>query len=77
MAHDPNATSACTWWYDNDGGMSCPDLLSLFSITPAQFAFWNPSVTGSCGNFQKGFSYCVEGPAVPSKTSVSSSTRLT
>ncbi|KAK3897303.1 LysM domain-containing protein [Staphylotrichum tortipilum] len=79
LPHDPNATSACTWWYDNDGGMSCPDLMSLFAITPAQFASWNPSVTQSCGNFQKGFSYCVEGPAaaVPSKTSVSSSTRLT
>jgi hypothetical protein len=40
MPHDPNANSACTWWYDNDGGMSCADLFSLFAISPAQFASW-------------------------------------
>lgn len=40
MPYDPNTTSECTWWYDNDGGMSCQDLLSFLALSGAQFAYW-------------------------------------
>ncbi|KAK4186788.1 hypothetical protein QBC35DRAFT_475109 [Podospora australis] len=65
MPHDPNTNADCTWWWDNDGSFSCDELLDLFGVSREDFVFWNPSITNTCGNYNTGFSYCVEGPAAP------------
>ncbi|KAL8351485.1 hypothetical protein RB598_006322 [Gaeumannomyces tritici] len=65
MPHDPATNPSCTWWYDNDGGLSCFDIMDIFGITGGQFAYWNPSVSTACDGMKVGSSYCVEGPAVP------------
>ncbi|KAH7041444.1 uncharacterized protein B0I36DRAFT_345046 [Microdochium trichocladiopsis] len=57
---DPNTISSCSFWYDNDGSLACDVLPPGFGITLEQFVAWNPSLTSACGNFRKGWSYCVE-----------------
>ncbi|KAJ6137781.1 hypothetical protein N7471_004267 [Penicillium samsonianum] len=58
--HDPEATSSCSWWRDNDGSVACKDMPSTWGISMEEFLRWNPSITASCGNFLTDHSYCVE-----------------
>ncbi|KAL2211785.1 hypothetical protein CC79DRAFT_1378678 [Sarocladium strictum] len=60
--YDPNTHPGCTWWWNNDGEVSCKDLLGStgFGITIDDLLAWNPSLTPECGNFILGRSYCVE-----------------
>ncbi|KAL0943523.1 LysM domain-containing protein [Colletotrichum truncatum] len=60
MPHDPSTTSHCSWWWDNDGSITCFDILEFWAIDIATMTRWNPSITPECGNFQLGRSYCVE-----------------
>ncbi|EEQ28369.1 uncharacterized protein MCYG_01257 [Microsporum canis CBS 113480] len=60
--HDPNTTPYCSWWYDNDGSITC----KVYQL--------NPSITETCGNFFKERSYCVEAFNEPKETMSSSQT---
>jgi hypothetical protein len=40
MPYDASTIAGCTYWYDNDGGISCRAMLSTFSITREQFEYW-------------------------------------
>lgn len=40
MPHDANTIADCSWWYDNDGSLSCSDMLSLYGVDPAAFSYW-------------------------------------
>ncbi|KAK8146894.1 hypothetical protein G3M48_002469 [Beauveria asiatica] len=53
-------TPYCSFWYDNDGSMTCEDVIIAFGLSMDQFGKWNPSVTSDCENFLKGHSYCME-----------------
>ncbi|KAK4195366.1 hypothetical protein QBC40DRAFT_259052 [Triangularia verruculosa] len=74
MPYDPNTIAGCTWWHDNDGFISCDELLGFIGIPLDRFIIWYLSVTDIYGNFYTGFSYCVEGPAIPITTTPGSST---
>ncbi|KAL8366231.1 hypothetical protein RB595_004817 [Gaeumannomyces hyphopodioides] len=68
MPHDPNTHPECAWWFDNDGSVSCSRIFQIYAITGRNFAYWNPSVTSTCGGLKTGFAYCVEGPDAPAET---------
>jgi hypothetical protein len=40
MPYDPNTVAGCTWWYDNDGFMSCDELLGFMGIPLDSFISW-------------------------------------
>ncbi|KAF2004067.1 carbohydrate-binding module family 50 protein [Amniculicola lignicola CBS 123094] len=76
LPFDPNTSKYCTWWYDNDGSVSCSGMPGAWGMSLADFLRWNPSLTASCGNFVTGKSYCVEafGEPPPVVTTTSSTT---
>ncbi|OAA53159.1 LysM domain protein [Cordyceps fumosorosea ARSEF 2679] len=63
MPSNPKTVSPCTVWYNNDGTVDCESVLFQTSTNRASFLKWNPSITSSCGNFNKGQSYCLDGSA--------------
>ncbi|KAL1954011.1 hypothetical protein VTO42DRAFT_1832 [Malbranchea cinnamomea] len=65
LPFDPNTTEYCTYWYDNNGGLTCEQVVMNNFITLEDFIRWNPSITADCGNFQEGYSYCVEAVGEP------------
>lgn len=38
--HDPRTIKTCTWWWDNDGSVSCEGIPSYWAITDAQWKKW-------------------------------------
>ncbi|KAL4879468.1 hypothetical protein BJY04DRAFT_220064 [Aspergillus karnatakaensis] len=76
LPYDPNTSEYCSWWWDNDGTASCPEVLDQNFISIDDFIRWNPSVTADCGNFKEGFSYCVEAFDEPSPTTTSRTTSV-
>ncbi|KAH7030631.1 uncharacterized protein B0I36DRAFT_348837 [Microdochium trichocladiopsis] len=74
---DPSTSAKCTWWVDNDGWISCTEMLSEWGISLQDFRSWNPSITAQCGNYVVGRSYCVEAPITSTSTSSTSTTRST
>jgi hypothetical protein len=38
--YDPSTTTYCSWWFDNDGSIPCTKLMTLWSITLADFRRW-------------------------------------
>ncbi|KAL3478573.1 hypothetical protein BJX99DRAFT_105093 [Aspergillus californicus] len=74
---DPDTTSYCTWWWDNDGSIPCADMPGVWGITLADFLRWNPSLTPSCGNFLADTSYCVEAFGEPDPTTSTTTTTTT
>lgn len=40
MPYDPDTTSHCTWWWDNDGSIACSDIPSTWGITLEDFRRW-------------------------------------
>ncbi|KAH7010891.1 uncharacterized protein B0I36DRAFT_257223 [Microdochium trichocladiopsis] len=79
MPYDENTIAECTWWYDNDGSVTCTNLLRNWGVPVADFLFWNPSLTAGCGNFLVGRSYCIEAPvsAPPAPTTTTATTAPT
>ncbi|KAL4860890.1 hypothetical protein BDV12DRAFT_204586 [Aspergillus spectabilis] len=67
--YDPDTTSHCTWWWDNDGSIPCEEM----PITWEK----NPSVTETCGNFLVERSYCVEAFGEPESTTTQPPTTTT
>ena len=55
---DPATVKSCVEWYNNGIGETCEFVRNYFSITPEEFAAWNPSVGLDCKpwRFQ---SYCI------------------
>lgn len=37
---DPNATPYCQWWWDNDGSVSCEEMLEYLEIPMVDFVRW-------------------------------------
>ncbi|KAL4920060.1 hypothetical protein BDW62DRAFT_199150 [Aspergillus aurantiobrunneus] len=37
---DPDTTSYCTWWWDNDGSIPCSDMPAVWGITLEDFLRW-------------------------------------
>lgn len=37
---DPNTISTCTWWWDNDGSISCKNMPAEWGISMANFLAW-------------------------------------
>jgi hypothetical protein len=50
MPYDPDTTSYCTWWWDNDGSIACNDIPSAWGITLADFRRWVSSSTPHATN---------------------------
>lgn len=46
--YDPNTTSYCTWWWDNDGSISCKDMPAAWGITMEDFLRWVSSSVFLC-----------------------------
>ncbi|KAG9250036.1 uncharacterized protein F5Z01DRAFT_630406 [Emericellopsis atlantica] len=65
MPHDPDTNPDCSWWWDNDGSISCEDMPREWGISREDFLAWNPSIRTDCSNFIAGRSYCVEAPSSP------------
>lgn len=40
MPFDPNTDPNCSWWWDNDGSISCKDMPSEWGITLTDFVRW-------------------------------------
>lgn len=40
FSFDPNTSSYCTFWYDNDGSIPCTEILGLFSVSIDDFIRW-------------------------------------
>lgn len=38
--YDPDTTSYCTWWWDNDGSISCNDIPAVWGVTLEDFLRW-------------------------------------
>ncbi|KAH7016728.1 hypothetical protein EDB80DRAFT_827002 [Ilyonectria destructans] len=70
-------TQDCVFWFDNDGTIDCEFIPEFYGITLEDFLKWNPSLTDSCGNFQEGYSFCVEGKADTGTPTVTTSTKTT
>ncbi|KAK5652626.1 hypothetical protein OQA88_10219 [Cercophora sp. LCS_1] len=81
----PGTSTQCVYWHDNNGFLTCDQVVSLNYITVEQFRQYNPSIGAGCTNLQSGYSYCVEiNPKLPiggvtttSSTSSSTSTAST
>lgn len=37
---DKDTISSCTFWYDNDGSMTCEDVISVFGVSMDNFVRW-------------------------------------
>lgn len=37
---DPNTIVTCTWWWDNDGSISCQNMAAEWGISMANFLAW-------------------------------------
>ncbi|KAL6408589.1 Autolysin [Ilyonectria robusta] len=70
----PGTTGDCVFWYDNDGSIDCDFMPDFWRMTLEDFLRWNPSITESCGNFQEGYSYCVDGKPPAATTSTDTTT---
>ncbi|KAH6995529.1 hypothetical protein BKA56DRAFT_627344 [Ilyonectria sp. MPI-CAGE-AT-0026] len=70
-------TQDCVFWFDNDVTIDCEFVPEFYGITLQDFLKWNPSLTDSCGNFQEGYSFCVEGKAGTGPPTVTTSTETT
>ncbi|KAJ5165060.1 uncharacterized protein N7500_006890 [Penicillium coprophilum] len=77
MSYDPETTSYCTWWWDNDGSIACENIPSAWGISLADFRRWNPSITETCGNLLADRSYCVEAYGEPAPTTSAPTTTTT
>ncbi|KFG84795.1 LysM domain-containing protein [Metarhizium anisopliae] len=77
FSFDPNTSSYCTFWYDNDGSIPCTEILGLFSVSIDDFIRWNPSITPTCDKFLESRSFCVEASGEPAITSTSTSAEPT
>jgi hypothetical protein len=40
LPYDPQTIASCTWWWDNQGDLSCSELADSFGVTVAQFVQW-------------------------------------
>lgn len=38
--HDPSTAPYCSWWYDNDGSITCKDIPASWDITLDYFRRW-------------------------------------
>lgn len=43
---DPNTVAPCTWWWDNDGSISCQNMPSEWGISLADFLRWVSALRG-------------------------------
>ncbi|KAL4863495.1 hypothetical protein BDV12DRAFT_202033 [Aspergillus spectabilis] len=73
LPFDPDTTGYCSWWWDNDGSVSCEELSEMYFFELDDFLRWNPSVTAGCENLKVGFSYCVKAYDEPGQTTTSTS----
>ncbi|VBB80332.1 Putative protein of unknown function [Podospora comata] len=82
LPYDPETTSDCADWFNNDDGRSCKWVRDYFEATPEEFSRWNPSVGLNCEPWYEWNSYCVITwtkinstlPATSKTTTTSSST---
>ncbi|KAF7558113.1 hypothetical protein G7Z17_g83 [Cylindrodendrum hubeiense] len=70
----PDTTKYCSWWWDNDGSVSCKDIPDTWSIRMEDFLRWNPGLGPDCSNFLPEWSYCVEAANEPAVTNVPTKT---
>lgn len=40
MPFDPNTIATCTWWWDNDGSISCKNMPAEWGISMDNFLAW-------------------------------------
>ncbi|KAH7389745.1 WSC domain-containing protein [Phaeosphaeria sp. MPI-PUGE-AT-0046c] len=81
---DPDTVEDCVEWYNNGESETCEYVRNYFSITPAQFHEWNPSIGLDCKPWEYQ-SYCIvtqrrldnftttSAPTTPASTTVVSS----
>ncbi|KAK4247525.1 hypothetical protein C7999DRAFT_14483 [Corynascus novoguineensis] len=76
----PDTTPYCSWWWDNDGSISCEDMPDIWDITLDDFVRWNPSLAAGCSALKTDMSFCVEAadePPVSTTAKPTSSTSTT
>ncbi|KAL1838070.1 hypothetical protein VTJ49DRAFT_3090 [Mycothermus thermophilus] len=62
----PGTSPQCVFWHDNNGFLTCEQVVEFNWITVEQFRQYNPSIGPGCTNMQAGYSYCVEiDPTLP------------
>ncbi|KAK4441924.1 LysM domain-containing protein [Podospora aff. communis PSN243] len=67
----PNVAANCNRWHVVESGNTCDTLISLYSISSAQFYGWNPDVNNACtSNFWAGFAYCVGAAPAPTHPNI-------
>ncbi|KAL3473702.1 hypothetical protein BJX99DRAFT_233144 [Aspergillus californicus] len=66
----PGVTDDCKYWASNvTEGDTCSSLMSYFDITFTELLAWNTGLFQEYCELLEGYSYCVEGPAVPANES--------
>ncbi|RYP13788.1 hypothetical protein DL765_006737 [Monosporascus sp. GIB2] len=61
----PNTTPYCSWWWDNDGSISCEEMPDAWGFTWDDFVRWNPSLAAGCSAYKTSMSFCVEAADEP------------
>ncbi|KAF8537777.1 hypothetical protein BDD12DRAFT_780083 [Trichophaea hybrida] len=62
----PNGTTLnCFQWYVVQQGDICFDITNQYSISVAEFQYWNPQVNDQCTDLIPGDAYCVDSPPPP------------
>lgn len=59
LPYDPETTSDCADWFNNDDDKTCEWVRDYFRATPEEFSRWNPSVGLDCKPWYNWNSYCV------------------
>ncbi|KAK4137749.1 hypothetical protein BT67DRAFT_438990 [Trichocladium antarcticum] len=59
LPHDPETTSDCADWFNNEDNRPCEWVRGYFKATPEEFSRWNPSVGLDCTPWYNWNSYCV------------------
>ncbi|KAL2823269.1 hypothetical protein BDW59DRAFT_163432 [Aspergillus cavernicola] len=70
----PSVTDDCRYWANNiTADDTYSSLQTYFDITFTELSAWNPAMLQNYCFLVEGYSYCVEGPAVPANASTATS----
>ncbi|KAK2024010.1 hypothetical protein LX32DRAFT_731725 [Colletotrichum zoysiae] len=59
LPYDPETTSDCADWFNNEDDRTCEWVRDYFRATPEEFSRWNPSVGLDCQPWYNWNSYCI------------------
>ncbi|KAJ6788243.1 hypothetical protein PWT90_10854 [Aphanocladium album] len=59
LPYDVRTIQGCSFWYDSQGDRTCESVRDSWSVSPEDFARWNPSLSVDCKGWAVHQSYCV------------------